>query len=505
TGEGSDLAWADEAQARDAVRDRAFPVLIAAGAAARNRNATERGLELHQVALELARGDREHAEAFEELGDDHGWSYHGDPSTTAWNRALELWRALGEDDACARVCLKAARHTAIYWGGFASRPSGATVDAYVDEGLDKARDPLSRAWLLSLRGLARASYSSAGEQDPRSQEVRVDAAEEAASLARTIDDTNALALAQRTLCALYLDMGRSADALALAERQLDLVDRIGSQRTRNLETLMSLAQIMDIGGDFPRALEFAGDVRRRSADSSAHERMHATYYEMAVLYRMGRWQDVPALLDEHLAAFAEETVDMNCPFTRSGPVVGALVMEQLREADAAARASDSIYPNDDEPGMVEGWMAERELLNGRPDAAAEIARRTVAFGRGPTIEQPFYEWPVLVEALAALERWDELEAAVADVRTRSANVAWLEPAIDRAEAARLASHGDSEGAAASLRRALDAYRRMGMSAEIATTLERLALVEGQELEKAAHLEEAEAIRAVVTGSTGVQP
>ena len=89
--------------------------------------------------------------------------------------------------------------------------------------------------------------------------------------------------------------------------------------------------------------------------------MHATYFVMAPLFRLGRWQEIPPLLDEHLAAFAEETVDMNCPYTRGGPVIGAVVLDQLGRTDDAKRASESIVPNDHEPGTVEAWMAERAL------------------------------------------------------------------------------------------------------------------------------------------------
>src|SRR5438105_15566684 len=229
------------------------------GAAARNRYATERGLELHQAALELARGDQERARAFEELGDDHGWSYHGDPSTEAWNQALELWQGLRDDESRARVCLKAARHTAIYWGGFANRPSGATVDRYLDEGLERARDPLTRAWLLALQGVARGSYTALGEKDPRPREVRIAAAEEAAAVARDLDNPDVLALALRSLGGLYLDADRPADALAMAEELLTIVDRVESLRDRLVLTSLALAQIMDLRGDFERALELARD------------------------------------------------------------------------------------------------------------------------------------------------------------------------------------------------------------------------------------------------------
>jgi tetratricopeptide (TPR) repeat protein len=496
-GQGSDLAWADQPAARDDVRDRAFPVLIAAGAAARGRNATERGLELHQAALELAVGDEERARAFEELGDDHGWSYHGDPSTEAWNQALELWRRVGDDEACARVCVKAGRHTAIYWGGFASRPPGATVDRYLDEGLERARQPLARAWLLALKGLARSSYSSLGEQDPHPWEARVAAVEESAAIARELDDPDMLALALRSLGGLYLDADRPADALALADQLLAAVGRVEVLRDRLINTSLALSQIMDLRGDFERALELALDTRLRSADLSAHERMHATYFVMAALFRLGRWQEIPALLDEHLAAFAEETVDMNCPFTRGGPVIGAVVLDQLGRTDAAKRASESIVPNNDEPGTVEAWIAERALLAGEPDTARQIAQRTMAFGRGLSIEQPFYELPVLVDALAALGQWEELEAALPAIRARAANVAWLAPAVDRAEAGLLAARGDTSGARARFGRALDAYRRMGMLPEVARTLERLADLDPGDEASGAQRTEVASIRAAM--------
>jgi hypothetical protein len=226
--------------------------------------------------------------------------------------------------------------------------------------------------------------------------------------------------------------------------------------------------------------------------------MHATYFVMAASYRLGRWQEILPMLDAHLAAFAEETVDMNCPFTRGGPVIGALVLDQLGQPDAAARASESIVPNDDEPGVVEAWIAERALLAGEPGAARDIAQRTIAFGRGLSIEQPPYELPVLVDALAALSQWDELEATLPAIRARAANVAWLAPAIHRAEAGRLAARGDTAGADSGLRRALDAYRRLGMLPEVVRTLERLAdLTPGHEASTARRTEAA-AIRRSMT-------
>ena len=473
-GEGSDLAWTNDSANRAEVRDRAFKVLLAAGAAARQRNSTARGLEHHQAALALAMDDVERASAFEEIGDDHGWSYHGDPSVEAWTAALEVRRRLGDDEACARICLKAARHCAIYWGGFANRPPGETVDRFVDEGLERSREPLTRAWLLALRALGSGSYTGLGRADPRPVESRIEAAEEATDIAAEIDNIDVKALAIRGLQGLYLQAGRPERALELAEVQLATVDKVAVLRDRLVHTSFAIAQIMDAAGDFERARTLAEDTRNRSIHESAHERMHATYFLMAPLYRLGRWSDIVPIAREHLAAFAEETVDMNCPFTRSGPVVGAIAFERLGDFDAAREAESRIVPNQKQPGIVEAWMAERALLTGRPDEAREIAERTLAFGRGASIEEPPYELAVLVEALAALEDWTALAAVLPVARAKADYLAWLAPAIERAEAARFAAEGDLQGAQAALRRALATYTRLGMAAEITKTEVRLA-------------------------------
>ncbi|HXY71023.1 MAG TPA: adenylate/guanylate cyclase domain-containing protein [Actinomycetota bacterium] len=499
-GDGSDLAWRGEPATRAAARDRAFPALIAAGSSARRRNAIERGLEFHQAALELAVSDEERARAFEEIGDDHGWSYHGDQSTEAWDRALELWRALGDDEACARVCLKAARHTCVYWGGFATRPPGATVDRYASEGIERTHNALTRSQLLALKGLARATYTSLGEKDPLSQEERIDAAQEAAAIADELGSDEATSLALRSLSELYLDAGRTDDALALVDRQVDVAGRLEVLRDRMLDSFFAGEEIMDLGGDLERALDLAWDIRRLASDSSPHERMHASYLVMSALYRLGRWQEILPLIEEHMTAFAEETVDMNCPFTRGGPVVGALTLELMGRPDEAAEVAKSIFPNPEEPGLVEGWMAERALLGGEPAAALDIARQTVAFGRGPSIEQPFYELAPLVEALAELGRWDELSETLPGVRAREANLVWIAPAIDRAEAMRLGANGDTAGARTALHRALDEYRRLRMPLEVARTLERLADLDPGEAAAASHRAEAAAIRASITAS-----
>jgi hypothetical protein len=66
---------------------------------------------------------------------------------------------------------------------------------------------------------------------------------------------------------------------------------------------------------------------------------------------------------------------------------------------------------------------------------------------------------------------------------------------------RLGALGDVTGARAAMRRALDAYRRLGMLHEIAVTLERLADLESDEDASGGHQAEAAAIRARMTDAS----
>src|SRR4029077_9902749 len=188
-----------------------------------------------------------------------------------------------------------ARHCAIYWGGFASRPTGESVDGFVNEGLSSSNEPLTRASLLAIRALASGSYTAAGQKDPKPIEWRIAAAEESADIAAEIDNVDVQALATRSLCSLFLQAGRPDQSLALAEELLTLVDRVVVLRDRLLHTSLALAQVMDIGGDFERVLGLAREAKLRASRESAHERMHQTYFVMAAEYRLGRWSQIVPL------------------------------------------------------------------------------------------------------------------------------------------------------------------------------------------------------------------
>jgi class 3 adenylate cyclase len=472
--DGADLAWADEPEAHAATRGRAFETIVAAGAVARRRNAIDRAVELHAAALAIAISDAERASVLEELGDDHGWGMHGDPSTEAWGHALELFRVAGDDDAIARISVKAGRLSAMFYGGFTSRPSAEVVDGYVDEGLKHAREPVTRAWLLALRGRAAETWAAERRPDPLGAGARIAAAEEAVAIAESVGDRDLRIVALRVLDGLRVLAGDDARALEIARELVASLDQVAALRDRLITGHQTGALVMDIAGEFEGALEVYRGTRPLAMELSVHEQMHQTYFTMAALYRLARWDEMLPLAREHLETYDRETVDMSCPYTRSGSVVASIVFEQLGRLDEMAEAERRIAPNDARPGLVEAWLAERALRRGDAAEARDIALRMGGVDRPTSFDEGPYEQPVLVEALARLREWDALAAIVPGLRGRSTRLAWLGPAIDRAEAAQRAAAGHEDDARQLLRSALDGYQRLQMPVEAAETRAQLA-------------------------------
>jgi class 3 adenylate cyclase/tetratricopeptide (TPR) repeat protein len=466
-GPGADLAWADLPEEREVVRAAAVPALIAAGALARRRNLIDRAVELHEAALELAATDTERAVIHEELGDDHGWGYHGDPSVAAWKDAIRLRQQLGDGEGVARNAVKIARATTLYYGAFEHRPTGASIDAYLDLGLAQEASRDVRAWLLMLRGRATESWAADALPDPVPIAERLAAAEEATAMARDVGDPTLRIHVLRTIAGIHVQSGEAFDPHALAAEQAEA--GIGAAgRDRILVALQMGALVADVAGDFQAAIDVFRDSYERAREFSPHERMHTTYFLMAALYRLARWDDIEPYAMEHIRTFDEETVDIDCPYTRSGPVVAALALERLGRMEAAAEAERRIVPNWERPGVVEAWVAERQLRRGDVTAAWDTAQRVRAFGRLPSIDEAPYELPVLVEAAGTAG----IDAAAADdvidaARGSSSRVIWISAAIDRTIGRRAAAVGDVAAAREALERSLALYRRLAMADDAA--------------------------------------
>jgi len=87
---------------------------------------------------------------------------------------------------------------------------------------------------------------------------------------------------------------------------------------------------------------------------------------------------------------------------------------------------------------------------------------------------------VVIEALTALDRPDELAAFLPDARAYQDGFAMLPPACDRAEGDVAAAAGDPERARALWIEALNAFETLDVPYEAAATRERLASVSARD-------------------------
>lgn len=472
-GEEADLAWNDDERGWAQVRLRGFTALLRAGAFARRRLAIDRALEFHQEALRLTVTDLEQAAALEEIGDDHDSAYHGDDAIPALRAALAKLPALPEfDPARLRLALKCARMAGIRWGGFKVPPTTAEVDGYVAEGLAANPDRLSRGWLLGLRAYCVSHSTATRGVEPASQD-RVPAGEEALRIAIEMHDVDLEVTATRALVGLAVLGGNYERAAVLTRQQIPLVDRIVATRDRGIALLFLALTVMDLEGDYEQGLELGQRCYDLAQQLSPHEVMHATYLLLYGNAILGRWSKIDALLDEHLRAYRVES-DMTCPYVRSGPLVGAVVLARRGEL-ARAREVAALVPMDDQkPALPEALAAMVTLATSDVAGALDTARRLVAVDRLPTQEEALFEAVVLVDALVAGDNPEVLRELLPIARRSEQGLALLGPACDRAEGRLALLEGDRARAHERLSQALRRYDRLGAVYEAARTRELLA-------------------------------
>jgi DNA-binding NarL/FixJ family response regulator len=164
----------------------------------------------------------------------------------------------------------------------------------------------------------------------------------------------------------------------------------------------------------------------------------------------------------------------NCPYMRSGPLIGALIACHLGDAGRARELLGQVEMTDDEPGLPEALRARVLVALGEAEEGAAAAQRIIDSGRLASLEENEHEAVALIEALHALRGWDRLRAFLPDARRRSQSLAILGPVCDRAEGTVAAAEGDTERAIELLQRAVAGFERLGVPFEIARTKALLA-------------------------------
>ena len=488
-GADADLAWAADPERRDTIRRRAFQSLVAAGAGARRRFAVAKAIDLHGQALELAASDAERAVALEELGDDHDSLYHGDEAIDAYQRAAEAARA-GRPEALPSIATKAVL-MAQRVGAFQRQPSAELLEAMVEESLPIATDEPVRARLLAARacmsrvweGSRLGREQSHAPRDPVPAEDRIRSAEEAWRMADRLGLPDVAYLASDALVGLYWLNEDYSAYHTVAQRQLAMVDTLTSERQRAdvfFGAAAAQAELGDFNGSLATALGGLEIARRLSP----HEMMHLSFGAMNAAFYVGDWAKVLELMPAHLEAERAEG-DVLCTAVRGGPVLGAIVMvHQGRRDEAITEVPVENYVEGRRAAAVGGLLLQYARALGDLDLQRSVAAEILSGGdlAAPTSRRrpwPFVEESVgeLLESLAALGDWDQLEMVLPTARRLVGASALVAPIADRSEARIRMHQGDREGASSLMKQALAAFERLHAPFEAARTREELAELE----------------------------
>ena len=473
-GDDADLAWTGEE--REPVRRKAFEHLVSAGVQARRRFAISKAVELHEQAIDISSSEDDRLRALEELGDDHESAYHGDEAQQTYVAALEIGRRMGKEKDRARLCSKLAEMMTYSPGAFKRSPDPDVVAAFIDEGLAHSVDEEITAHLdVSYGHVARLyrgsePFGQGHKPDPVPIDKRIQAIEKGREVGERLHSSQVLWIANHALELLYGMAGRYDSQLELSLQDLAAVDQLGSRIHQGDSVRRAAVAVMTIRGNYEEGLRLARRSLELSRDTNPHQVMHGTCPVMMALFELGRWDEIPPILDEHVKAFQLDPA-VECDFVRDGPIIGAIVSVRSGDLDRARELSSLLGDPIAEVDRATAWQSTLEVAFGRPENALLISREKALAGRsfGP------HHARTMLEALTALEEWDELERFVPRARLHVPGLAILGPCCDRAYGLVAQARGDRIAAVAAFERALAGFDALSAGTEAAATRRLLAL------------------------------
>jgi DNA-binding CsgD family transcriptional regulator/tetratricopeptide (TPR) repeat protein len=463
-------AWDAHADEREELRASAFRHLVAAGAAARQRYALDRAADLHRHAVDLATTATDRAHALEELAEDFETGLRGEQAMATYLQSLGEARDPGADsERRARICMKAARTLVMRWGAFPERPDPALMDELIDEGLAAARDPATRCWLLALNGGAAIRWrSDAKRPDPIPLEERLRRTRQALKDAPGIGLPDLAGFAARILGQLEFEDGQFERSVATMRAIRPQLRRMHSKFQRALTSMYLFLSVADVQGRYADALQLGEEILELGREMSPHEHMHGTFSCLWALHHLGRWSEMPPLVDEHLEALRGED-QMACPYVRSGPLVGALTRAYLGDGRGVEAITGRITMTWDTPGLPEMLTARIATARGNPAEGRRLAERMIAAGRQPSLEENAFDVLAHIEALQALEDWDALSDVVRDAQRWERALALVQPFRDRATGLIALAAGARGPGITRLRSAATRFGRLAVRYEVART------------------------------------
>ena len=446
-GDGSDLAWPAGSPELAEIHGQAMGAFRVAADTARKRYDLKRAIELQERAIALASTADDRAATLEELGNVYDTAYDGDHAKAAWDEAIAIARTLPDGHrAISRMCMNIARMAASMWGSFSTPVDPEVIDRYVDEGRASDPDERTRAWLEMLSAAAGVRWIAFHRPDPVPTADRVRSLDAALAAADRMGDVRLRSNVLQSQRALFIANGDVAGCIAAARRQLDSAPSVGDPRERHLGMIEAACTLTWVAGEAPAMIEPLRRSLVLGRDLRPHDVNHSTMNLIAALSLSGQWDEIPAVIDEHLRAFDEQP-DGSCPFAMSAFPLGAIFHARRGTLDEGRELLAKKTPESEWPvGMVEAFRAMATLALGDAVAARDEARRVLDTGERNYAEEPAIEVLVLADALVALEDWAGIRAALPELRARQDLVAAGRPTVDRAEALARAAEGDRAAA-----------------------------------------------------------
>jgi class 3 adenylate cyclase len=367
----TDLAWKGEQEEVEHLRTKALAWLSRAADLAVAGYALDEALELLHLALELERDERGRSELWSKIGRADALKFDGEAFWTAMLNAIEL----ADESHRAELYSDLAVETAGRPGMWTKRPDPALVKGWIDQALELA-PPASPAHAKALIALA--------AWDPTHG---IEAAHQAVRLAERIGSPDLQNDAVATLAQAAFVNGRFEEAVALAQRRVELRDEIANPDGR--AGIHFTAIYTSLGCAYmDEAREHARLQHELSRRLSAHHVVHGVAMRAMVEELDGRWDALRALTSDVEQAVADN-VATPCTMNPRSLLVCAL---------ASAHAGDD---------------GEAQRL----EACADALRME---GYGLTIEAPRLRLLLLRGDLEAVDRLLESGEAMYFARTAAA-------------------------------------------------------------------------------------
>ncbi len=288
--EDADLAWGDDEDELDRLRQTAVAWLRRAAELAVRRYDIDEALALLHRGLQLGPSEAVQAEVWREIGHANALKFDGDAFLTAMQNSLKVCR---DRVTCGATYSELAFQTSVRSGMWPRRPASELVQGWIRQALE----------LAEPGGLARAKALIAQAYwDPRDA---AGAAQEASAIAERLGDVELRSSAFEARATTAFARGSYQEALEWEGRRFDLSPEISDPDHLAEIHVCAIPPAIALGR-LAEARRLAAAHDRIVAELTPHHRMHGVGALLEVEELAGGWEAIADLQER-----AERAVEAN--------------------------------------------------------------------------------------------------------------------------------------------------------------------------------------------------